>query len=169
MAEQASTDDELKQHHMLSGEVAYEQAINDVIGHAQRNLRIFDIDLAKGGYSGLKRYDALRDFLMRSRANRLVIVLHETEYLTQRCPRLMNLLKIHSHAISILQTSDHARAANNPFVIADETHYVHRFHNSGARFLLAIHDPIGARQLEERFGHLLEGARPAAFANATGL
>jgi hypothetical protein len=154
---------------MLNGESEYEQAIDEVIGHAERTLHIFDTDLASGGYGTARRAETLRTFLMKSRANRLVIVLHETEHLTGRCPRLMNLLKLHSHAIAILQTHEHGRIAGDPIVIADEVHYVHRFHADGARALQALDDHAGARQLEERFGQLRETAAPAVFAFTLGL
>jgi hypothetical protein len=169
MADEISESAEQKQHQMLSGETEYETAIDEVIAHAERTLRIFDSDLSAGGYSSIKRFEALRGFLAKSRNNRLVIVLHETDYLTSRCPRLMNLLKPYGHAISIQQTAEHARTANDPVMIADDEHYVHRFHRDGTRFLLALHDHLGARQLQERFDQLLEMSTPTVFATTTGL
>ena len=156
-------------HRKLGGEAEYEQAIDEVIGLAQRSLHIFDTDLTMGGYASLKRFEALRSFLLRDRANRLVIVLHEVDFLTARCPRLMNLLRLHSHGITIHKTHEHARVASDPFIVADEAHYVHRFHRDDARSLLALHDHAGARQLEERFGQLLEASHPAVFATTLGL
>lgn len=157
------------QHRMLNGESEYEEAIDEVIDRAERSLHIFDTDLATGGYDTARRAEALRTFLMKNRANRLVIVLHETEQLTRHCPRLMNLLKLHSHAISILQTLEHGRVAGDPVVIADEAHYVHRFHADSARALQGLGDHAGARQLEERFWQLQEAAAPAVFADTLGL
>lgn len=169
MSEQAGTESNLKEHYMLAGEAEYAQAINQVIELAQRTLHIFDLNLAKGDYGTLSRHDALRNFLLRNPGNRLVIVLHETDHLTRYCPRLMNLLRIHSHAISIRETADHARSASDPFVIADKVHYVHRFHSSGVRFLLGFHDHQGASQLEERFDQLLEASQPASTVYSLGL
>ena len=157
------------QHRMLNGVSEYKEAIEEVIGRAERSLHIFDTDLATGGYETARRAEALRTFLMKNRANRLVIVLHETEHLTRNCPRLMNLLKLHSHAISILQTHEHGRIASDPAVIADEAHYVHRFHTNGARALQGLGDHAGARLLEERFWQLQEAATPAVFAVTLGL
>lgn len=159
----------IKQHFMLTGEKDYDAAIDRVIDAAESTLHIFDANLASGGYEAARRYELLSDFLRKSGKNRLVIVLHETDYFTAYCPRLMNLLKIHSHAIAIHKTTEHARAANDPFVIADEVHYVHRFHRDGARSLLALHDPAGARPLEGRFQQLLEASHPAVFATTLGL
>ena len=159
----------LTRHRILNGENEYEAAIDEVIDRAERTLHIFDTDLTTGGYSTMRRFEALRRFLMKNRANRMVMVLHETDHLTRYCPRLMNLLKLYSHAISILRTHEHGRVASDPVVIADEAHYVHRFHADGARALQALNDHAGARQLEERFGQLREAAHPAVFAATLGL
>lgn len=157
------------QHTMLNGEAEYEAAIDTVIASAEHTLHIFDTNLATGGYGSAKRYEALRTFLMKNRTNRLVMVLHDTDYLTRQCPRLMQLLKLHSHTIAILQTHEHGRIASDPLVIADTLHYIHRFHSDSARALLALHDPAGAHQLDERFGQLQEASAPAVFADVLGL
>lgn len=160
---------EQKQHFMESGEAAFEEAIDAVIARARHTLHVFDVDLTRGGYSSLRRYEALQEFLLRSRSNRLTLVLHDIDFLTTRCPRLMSLLKAYSHAIAIHQTHEHARAASDPLLIADATHFIHRFHSRGARFLLALNDPAGAYPLEERFGQLLQASHPAVFATTLGL
>jgi hypothetical protein len=169
MSGQSIENGAMAQHRMLVGEKEYESAIDEVIGQARHTLHIFDSDLSKGEYASEKRYEALRKFLLMVRGNRLVLVLHETDYLVSRCPRLMGLLRLFSHAISIHRTLEHARVASDHFVIADEAHHVHRFHGNNARFLLALHDYAGTRQLEERFGQLLESSCPAVFATTLGL
>jgi len=157
------------EHRMLNGEEEYEAAIDEVIARAERTLHIFDPDLTAGGYASARRFESLRNFLAKNRANRLVMVLHETEYLTRHCPRLMNLLRLHGYAISVLQTHEHGRVASDPMVIADQAHYVHRFHADGARALLALGDHAGAQQLGERFEQLQEAASPSVSATTLGL
>lgn len=158
-----------KELHMLSGEEAYAAAIDEVIERAQHTLHIFDVDLIRGGYCSLARCDGLRSFLAKGRANQLIMVLHQTDFLINRCPRLMRLLKSHGHAFSIRQTFDHVRSAADPLVIADGQHYVHRFHQDGARFLLAFSDHEGGRQMEGRFHQLYEASFPSVSATPTGL
>jgi hypothetical protein len=169
MSEQSTKNGAMAQHRMLIGEKEYEAAIDEVIGQGRHTLHIFDSDLSRGGYASEKRYEALRKFLLLAPGNRLMLVLHETDYLVSRCPRLMGLLRTFSHAISIYRTIEHARVASDLFIIADEAYYVHRFHGNNARFLLALHDYAGTRQLEERFGQLLGSACPAVFATTLGL
>jgi hypothetical protein len=169
MTEQASGQGSRKQHRSFASEVEYEAAIDEVILRAKKTLHIFDGDLKRGAYSSLKRFEHLRDFLMRGRENQLVIVLHETDFLTARCPRLMGLLRSYGHHVVIHKTHEHARIASDPFVVADQAHYVHRFHQDNARGLLATDDYAGARELEERFGQLLDASHPAVSATTLGL
>lgn len=160
---------EQKQHRMLNGEAEYTAGVEEVIGRAEHVLHIFDINLAAGGYASPARFENLRRFLSRDRSNRLVIILHETDYLLRNCPRLVNLLKLYSHAISILETHEHARTANDPFVVADASHFVHRFHADDARALLGFDDHAEARLLEERFAQLQEASAPTVAATTLGL
>lgn len=169
MAEGADLQQGDKQLLMLSGEDAYAAAIDEVIERAQHTLHIFDTNLIRGGYGSLARCDGLRSFLARRRGNQLLMVLHQTDFLSSRCPRLMLLLKTHCHAFSVRQTFEHVRGAADPLVIADSRHYVHRFHQDSARFLLAFDDLDGARQLEGRFQELFDASTPAVSATTTGL
>jgi hypothetical protein len=153
----------------LNGEREYEAAIDRVVEAAQNRLHIFDVDFTRGGYNSVGRYELLQDFLRRGRGNALVVVLHDTTYFTAYCPRLMNLLRLHSHAVSVYQTTDKARVANDPFVIADEVHYVHRLHRDHPRSILALNDPNEARAIEGRFQEILEASYPAIFATTLGL
>jgi hypothetical protein len=154
---------------LLDGEREYQAAIDRVIAVAQSTLHIFDIDFTRGDYGSVKRYELLQDFLRRNSKNTLAIVLHDVSYFTSHCPRLMNLLRLHSHAMAVYQTTDRARVANDPFVIADELHYVHRLHRDHARSVLALDDPNGATSIEGRFQEILEASHPAVFATTLGL
>ena len=92
----------LAQNEILFGERAYEQALDLVIGQAERELLIFDQDFSKGAYGSAGRHDLLRDFLARDRNNRLIVVLQEADYFVMRCPRLDGLLASFGHAMSVL-------------------------------------------------------------------
>mgnify|MGYP000492280870 CR=1 FL=1 len=169
MADQSGLAGSMKDLRMLSGEEAYSAAIDEVIGRAQRTLHIFDVNLIRGDYGSMARCEALRNFLCGSRGTQLVMVLHQTDYLTGHCPRLMLLLRAQGHAFSIRQTFEHARAASDVLIIADGQHYVHRFHHDGPRFLLALSDREGARPLESRFRELFDASFPAVSATTMGL
>jgi hypothetical protein len=156
------------QHQKLSGNAEYESAVDAVLGRPQRTLRIFDRQLG-GGYNSTKRHDLLRTFLLRSRTNRLYIVLHDASGLVRDCPRLINLLRQFPDAIAINETEPQAKGVYDPFALADERDYVHRFHYDDSRSLLALDDPQGALGLSERFQELWEASFPAVSATTLGL
>lgn len=164
-----STAEELKPDTIILGERLYEAAAELLITKAKRELLIFDPDLSRGGYQSLKCYEALQNFLAKDKQNRLIIVLHEADFFTERCPRLQDLLKTYSYAITIYVTDDSARVAQDAFLLADKAHYLHRFHIGQARFKYVLDDEVRAKPLLERFDQLLEATSSAVFSATTGL
>ena len=156
-------------HTKLEGGNDLETAINSVISQAQRYLRIFDYNLSEGSYNSPDRFELLRNFLLLSRANRLDMMLHETDHLTRYCPRMIILLQQFSHAIRINKISPEAKGIDDPFIIADESHYVHRFHYNNPRALLGLNDNPGALKLSKRFTEIWDTSTPSTFATTLGL
>lgn len=157
------------EHRRIEGVQDYVQAIDLVIRQAHRNLRIFSNNLRGEGYNSVARIESLQNFLLTNRANRLTIVLHDTDYLTRECPRMMNLLQQFSHAINIYQTGDEARGVSDPFIIADNEHYLHCFHYDHPRATLALNDKTGALELARRFNEIMEASEPAVPPTTLGL
>ena len=156
-------------HQKISGAKEYEAAIDTLIGHARKTLRIFDFNLADGGYNGLHRFELLRGFLLASRSNQLDIVLHETSYLTQRCPRIMQLLAQFSHSVRVQETNPEAKGTYDPFTIADTSHHLHRFHYDGPRSLLVLNDEAATSVLIRRMDEIWAASTPAVFGTTLGL
>lgn len=156
-------------HERIEGMKDYVAAIDRVLAFAQRSVRIFDRDLEHQGYNAPERVELLRGFLLAHRGNRLQIVVHDVAYLEGRCPRIALLQKHFSHAVQIHQTLEHARHAADPLLLADDAHYLHRFHMDGSRALLALADPQGAEPLLHRFNEIWEASRPALSATTLGL
>jgi hypothetical protein len=146
----------------------YEAVIDNLIPQTQQVIRVFDKTLSRG-YNSLQRCEALRNFLLRSRSNRLIIVLHEAEAVRRDCPRMVELLRRFSHAMSIRQTLRAAQRAHDPFVIFDASHYVHRFHYDHLRAARGSNDLEGTQVLLERFSEIFEASAPAIPANVSGL
>lgn len=161
------SDEPLSQY--LSGRIEYQQALDTVIEHARQTLRIFDFDLHEGGYNDARRYEGLQRFLRASPQNRLFIALHSIEYINRECPRMQNLLREHSFAVFIHQTNAEARAACDPLLIADDAHYVHRFHYEQARAELVLNDPALTRPLLLRFEEIWHASTLAVPATTLGL
>lgn len=156
-------------HRQLNSTADYIAAIDILIKSARHRLRIFDYNLEDGGYTTLRRYELLRAFLLASRNNRLEIVLHDTDYLTRVCPRILNLYKQFSHAITIQATTAQAKSIYDPIAIADEACFLHRFHYNNPRALLAVNDIEGSHVLIKRFEEIQAASAPAITATTLGL
>jgi hypothetical protein len=156
------------EHRRLDGSQDYEAAIDVLLSRPQHTLRIFDRQLG-AGYNSVQRCELLRTFLLRSRANRLYIVLHDAGNLARDCPRMLTLLRQFSHAVTVHETEGEGRRACDPVALADERDYLHRFHYDHARALLALDDPQGAHGLLQRFQEIWEASVPAVSATTLGL
>ena len=156
------------QHTPIHGNVEYDAALDDILARAQKSVRIFEQTLGTA-YNSPRRTEALRDFLLANRRNRLQIVVHDAQALDRNCPRLLNLLRAHGHAISIHDTHEAAKAVYDPFTIVDDVHFVHRFHFDEMRGLKAVDDPIGTHAFIERYAEIWECSSPAISATTLGL
>jgi hypothetical protein len=161
-------DDITPRHTRLEGTVDLETALDTVIARATHRLCMFDRALDRR-FDSARRHEMLRNFLAANRANRLQIVLHEVDNLVRDCPRLLSLMRSRSGAITIHQTLPDAQGVYDPFTVADERDYVHRFHYEGTRSVLALDDPHSARQFVERFEEILGASFSAVAANPLGL
>jgi hypothetical protein len=144
-------------------------AIDDVIGAAERTLRIFDTNLSNRGFNSPARADKLREFLVRGRAHRLLIALHDTDGLERDCPRLLVLLRQFPMSIEIHRTIMQARNATDPCVIADDHSVWHLLHHEQPRAIVALHSPADALPLAQRFDEIWELSEPAVSATTLGL
>ena len=135
----------------VAGQVA---AIDELVGLANRSIRVFDIDLAEMGWNRAVRAEGLGRFLRSSRLARLEIIVHDTRYLEHSCARLRNLQRLYINSIAIFQTGYGARGAMDPMVIVDSRHYLHRFHAELPRAALGIEQPQAAHVLNLRFGEI---------------
>jgi len=146
----------------------YELVIDELLPTTQQFIRIFDKTLSRA-YNTAARIEQLRQFLLGHRANRLMIVLHDTRPLTFECPRLLDLARTFSHACTIRETLRGAKHVSDPFVVFDASHYVHRFHYDHMRAAEGRHDAAGAQQLIDRYAEIQECSGPPLPANVTGL
>lgn len=153
----------------LSGRIEYQQALDTVIDCARHTIRIFDYDLREGGFNTPQRYERLKRFLLSSAQNRLLLVLHQVDYIERECPRMRNLLREHSEAVLIHQTQAEARVATDPLLIADEAHYVHRFHYAQPRLEQVLHDPTLTQPFLLRFAEIWQASTLAVAATTIGL
>ncbi|HEX7454686.1 MAG TPA: hypothetical protein VF296_01475 [Gallionella sp.] len=160
---------DLLQHTHLDGIADYTAALDTLCKLAQHNLYLFEKDYDGLGFNSEGRYETLRQFLLADPANRLFVLAHDMHYLSTRCPRMTMLLRQFDSRMSIHQTAKHLLHLTAPFCVADNAHYVRRFHFSDPRGLLAQNDPENARTLEALFLEMWANSHPAKPATTLGL
>ena len=163
------TDATKPEYRHLAGIAESQAAIDDVIGVAQRTIRVFDIALANRGFNTPARTDRLRQFFVAGRAHRLLIALHETDGLEREAPRLLALLRQFPMSIEIHRTLAQARNAMDPFIVADDHSVWHQHHFEQPRATVAIHSPADAMPVAQRFEEIWDLSEPAVSATTLGL
>ena len=157
------------QHTALNGTADYIAALDTLCALAQHSLYVFEKNFEGIGFNSEARHDTLRHFLLANPANRLLLLAHDARPIVQHCPRLMLLLRQFGHSMHIYQTPQHLLHLSEPFAVADESHYVRRFHFDDPRGILAQYDVEGARVLKSRFTEMWASSRPALSASTLGL
>ena len=152
----------------LEGLVAYEAALDELIANASHTVRIFDRSIGRS-FNTPQRHELLRQLLLARRTNRVYIVLHETANITRDCPRLMMLLRQFSDGLSIYQTLPAARCVYDPFAVADDARFVHRFHYADVRGVATVGDVAATQLLMKRFEEIWEASAPSVSATTVGL
>ena len=144
-------------------------AIDVLIGLARHHIQVFDQDMSQTGWSSAARADALAAFLRGVRGRRLDIIVHDTRYLESACPRMLRLLGVYGHAMTILQTGEDGKVATDPLLIVDGQHYLHRFHFEQPRAALGVLQPDQTQPLAARFGEIWATGTPGMNSTVLGL
>lgn len=160
---------ELTPDKIIVGEHFYADAINLILAKAERELLIFDQDLSQGDFASKHKYELFLQFLNKSPSNQLTIVLQDTGFFQNKCPRLLNLLTIYGHKITVYVTNQSAKHAKDCFILADDKHYVKRIHIDQARFRYGFDDLATATLLNTRFKELLEATQDVVTISRLGL
>jgi hypothetical protein len=161
--------DDTLQHTQFDGVSDYIAALDTVCASAQHTLNIFENDYADIGFNSEARFDTLRHFLLSNSNNRLNLLAHNPQPLIRYCPRMMTLLRDFGHGMFIYQTPKSLQHISEPFAVADNAHYVRRYHFDDTRGLLAKNDPEGARLLNSRFLEMWGSSHSCASGTTLGL
>ena len=154
---------------LLASRADFAQALDVLFRHTGRTLRIFDPTLADYDLGNPARESQLGEFLRGSRAARLMIVVHDTAFITQRAPRLTRLLRQFSHAIAIHQTHEAIRNVDDVLVIGDDSYCLRRPHSAQPKGIFLENDPAETRGWLSRFEEIWEQSSPAVTATTLGL
>jgi len=166
MAEERETAPERR---LITLKSEYRQAVGMLLPLVQRELRIFDPDLSELDLHTEANVRLLRDFLVRSRNNRLYIALHDVEFVSRRAPRLMGLLGTFSATMAIHHTTGDAARVQDCFLLCDELHLVRRAVAAQGRGAVYLNDPHEAHAMRERFDQIWESSFLAVTPGQVGL
>ncbi len=161
--------DDVQQHTPFDGVADYIAALDKVCGMAQRTLNIFENNFADIGFNAESRYDSLRHFLVSSSTSRLQLLAHDPQHLIRFCPRMMMLLREFNHSMAIYQAPAPTEIYTEAFAVADNAHFVRRYHFEDSRGLFAKNDAEGARQLDSRFQEMWMASHSGATPTKLGL
>ncbi len=156
------------EYRRFEGMREYEALIDGLIPQTVRFVRVFDQTLS-APWNSPERFEALRRFLLESRMNRLLIVVHNADPIERDRPRMVELVRQFGTAVRIHATLSPAKQIYDPFVVFDANHYVHRFHYRFLRAAQGTNDLVGARELLDRFGEIWDASMLAVSAGTSGL
>lgn len=159
----------LTPNQLMVGERLYAEAINIILASAQHELLIFDQDLSHGDFASLQKYELFQQFLSQNVNSRLTIILQDTGFFQEKCPRLFNLLNVYRHKMTVYETNQSVKHAKDCFVLADNQHYVKRIHIDQARFKYGLNDLESVDVLDSRFKELLEATQDTVTITKLGL
>ena len=154
---------------LLQARADYLTGFGKLLDLARRELRIFDPDLSGLEMNTAARAETLSRFLRGGANRRLFIALHDVDYVSKHCPRLIALLGIYASNVFIFRTIGEAAKVQDCFALADGDHLIRRPVTAQPRGVLVIGDPKECLPMRERFDEIWESSIPAVSANTTGL
>jgi hypothetical protein len=144
-------------------------AVDRLLEQPGRELRVFDPDLASLRLNDPARVAMLERFLVASRTRRLYFVVHNTDYVTRQCPRMMALVARYTHAIQINRTHEEIRELQDAFLVLDAMHYVRRPVAQFFRGAMGLGDETEGLAMRGRFQEIWASSYPAVSPTTVGL
>ncbi len=169
MSEPIRTAPQGAEYERFDDDEGFQRAIGRLLGQPGRELRIFDPDLEALRLNAPDRIAQLEQFLQVSRVRRVYVVVHDTDPLTRRCPRMMGLLARFSHAIQIHRTHEEIRDLQDAFLVLDASHYVRRPVAEYRRGAMGLNDDAEALAMRSRFLEIWSASYPAVSSTTLGL
>jgi hypothetical protein len=126
----------------------YRSCVAEILREAHSTALIFDPDLGNTGLDSPECIGALTALFGKSpHRHALRILIHKTDFLEKRSPRLLALLGEFRHRTDLRVTSQSHRAWSQPALIVDQQHLVMRFHQDSARGKACFSDPAAAANI----------------------
>jgi hypothetical protein len=147
----------------------FQAAVDQLLEQPGRELRLFDPDLTALRVNDPQRIERLERFLKASRTRRIYIVVHNTDHVVRRCPRMMSLIARFSHAIQVHRTHEEIRELQDSFMVLDSMHYVRRPVAQFFRGAIGLGDEPEGLAMRGRFMEIWSASYPAVSGTTVGL
>ena len=147
----------------------FQAAVERLLEQPGRELRVFDPDGAALRLNDPVRLASLERFLLASRTRRLQLVVHDTDYLTRKAPRMISLLTRFSHAVQVNRTQEEIRELQDSFLVLDAAHYVRRPVAAFFRGAIGVNDETEGLVMRARFLEIWAASYPAVSGTTAGL
>jgi hypothetical protein len=147
----------------------FQAAVERLLEQPGRELRIFDPDLSALRLNDPGRIERLERFLRASRTRRIQIAVHRTEHVMRSCPRMLELLKLFSHAIQINRTHEEIAGLQDAFMVLDTQHYLRRPVAEFYRGAIGLNDEAEALAMRARFMEIWSASYPGVASTTVGL
>lgn len=139
----------------------FQLAVDRLLALAEREILVYDDDLARFKLEGGPRLDCLKRLLQPRRQNCLRIALQKASTLQRSSPRLMRLLADYSGCMTVLETPDHLNHLRDSMLLVDGRHGIVLFDRNQARLKLLVDETRELEPYLQRFEELWqEGGSP---------
>jgi len=147
----------------------FQASIERLLEQPGRELRVFDPDGAALRLNDAARIAGLERSLLASRTRRLYLVVHNTDHLTRKSPRMISLITRFSHAVQVNRTQEEIRELQDAFLVLDAAHYVRRPVAQFFRGAIGLHDETEGLVMRSRFMEIWAQSFPAVSSTTVGL
>jgi len=147
----------------------FQTALERLLQQPGRELRVFDPDGAALRLNDPARIASLERFLLASRTRRLYLVVHDTDHLTRKAPRMISLITRFTHAVQVNRTQEEIRELQDAFLVLDAVHYVRRPVAAMFRGAIGLGDETEGLAMRGRFGEIWAASYPSVSSTTVGL
>ncbi len=145
----------------------YLSALDTLLQSATHLIRIYDWDLADGGYESPARIELLKEFCRQKRT--IKILLADDTYLRRHAGQMMRLLSVWGHALHVRVRDADPPPARDSFVLADDKGVLKRHDKDETRGLMRRDARGDAAELALRFDGEWDRASRRVSAHTLGL
>lgn len=139
----------------------FQSAVDRLLALAEREIQIYDRDLARLKLDAAPRLEHLKRLLHPRRPDCLRIALQETTLLQSNNPHLIRLLTDHSTGMSVLKTPEQLDHLRDSMILVDGCHGLILFDRNQSRSKLLIDEAQELEPYRQRFEQIwMEGGTP---------